>query len=125
MGIIQLTRADDSPVVVMVGEIVSFAPVPTDGPMAGPLKKGTRIVFRNQTHQDVKEELETVASMVSAALSGGIAAAALQGGGIFGAALGGTLANVGGNPNWPGRPTGGDMTMQSVGGHPGYTGPKK
>jgi hypothetical protein len=36
-------------------EIVHLVPVPTSGPLMGPLTEGTRIVFRNQTHQDVKE----------------------------------------------------------------------
>jgi hypothetical protein len=49
------TRPDDTPVGVYSSKVVSFAPVPTSGPTMGPLREGTRIVFENRTHQDVKE----------------------------------------------------------------------
>src|SRR5258705_5115110 len=55
MAFVQFTRPDDSPVVVNSVEVNSFAPVPPDGPLAGPLKKGTRINFRNGHHQAVKQ----------------------------------------------------------------------
>jgi hypothetical protein len=40
--------------------------VPPDGPLAGPLKKGTRINFRNGHHQDVKELVPEVTKRLNA-----------------------------------------------------------
>jgi hypothetical protein len=65
MRTISFTRPDDTPVAINPDEVVSFAPVPTEGPLIGPLKVGTRIVFRNKTHQDVKELYEEVARRLS------------------------------------------------------------
>jgi hypothetical protein len=119
MGIVQFKRPDNSPIIVVVGEIVSFAAVPTEGPMTGPLTTGTRIVFRNQTHQDVKEDSDTVGAMVSnalhtatASITGTAHAAAHSAsvGPFASAALnspyGGVMTNVGGHPDWPGRKKG-------------------
>ncbi len=55
MAFVMFTRPDDTPVGVDSSKVVSFAPVPTSGPTMGPLREGTRIVFENKTHQDVKE----------------------------------------------------------------------
>jgi hypothetical protein len=55
MPFVQFTRPDDTPVSVNIDEIVKVAPVPDAGPTMGPLSEGTRITFKNQTHQDVKE----------------------------------------------------------------------
>jgi hypothetical protein len=55
MAFVMFTRPDGSPVGIDSGKVASFAPVPTSGPTMGPLKEGTRIVFENKTHQDVKE----------------------------------------------------------------------
>jgi hypothetical protein len=66
MAFINFTRPDDSPVVVNSDEVVTCAPVPKDGPLAGPLKVGTRITFRNGTHQDVKELLDEVERRLNA-----------------------------------------------------------
>jgi len=63
MAFVQLTRADDSPVVVNIREIVTFAPVPQDAR----LEQGTRITFRNGGQQDVKELVAEVLRVVSAA----------------------------------------------------------
>ena len=66
MAFVQFTRADDSPVAVNSAEVITFAPVPADGPLAGPLTKGTRINFRNGTHQDVKELVAQVVKKLNA-----------------------------------------------------------
>jgi hypothetical protein len=55
MAFVMFTRPDDTQVGVDSRKVVTFAPVPTSGPTMGPLKEGTRIVFENKTHQDVKE----------------------------------------------------------------------
>ncbi|GGL07019.1 hypothetical protein [Caulobacter rhizosphaerae] len=60
MAFVSFTRPDDSPVSINTAEVLSFAPVPTDGPLRGPLEAGTRIAFRNGKHQDVKEPVEAV-----------------------------------------------------------------
>jgi hypothetical protein len=67
MGIATFTRPDGTSVGVNPAEVVSFAPVPKEGPLMGPLSEGTRIVFRNQTHQDVKELFDIVAQRLNAA----------------------------------------------------------
>jgi hypothetical protein len=51
MRFVEFTRADASPVLVSVKEIVTCAPVPADAR----IEQGTRITFRNGGHQDVKE----------------------------------------------------------------------
>ena len=66
MSLVELTRPDDSPVAINPDEIVHLAPVPTEGPTMGPLKKGTRIQFRNFTHQDVKELQDVVVAKINA-----------------------------------------------------------
>jgi hypothetical protein len=55
VAFVQLTRPDGSAVAIKTDEVLKFAPVPTAGPLMGPLSTGTRITFRNGTHQDVKE----------------------------------------------------------------------
>ena len=62
MAFVQFTRPDGSPVVVNSGEVNCFAPVSPDGP----LKKGTRISFRNGQHQDVKELVPEVTKRLNA-----------------------------------------------------------
>jgi hypothetical protein len=74
MSFVMFTRPDDSPVAINPDEVVHLAPVPTDGPLMGPLTKGTRIVFRNQSHQDVKELLDVVVARINASRSGALAA---------------------------------------------------
>jgi hypothetical protein len=66
MSLAMFTRPDDSPVGVNSDEVVTFYPVPPDGPTAGPLKQGTRIVFKNGAHQDVKELIDVVARKLGA-----------------------------------------------------------
>lgn len=67
MRILRLTRPNDTPININSIEIIHFAPVPTRGPAMGPLAEGTRIVFRNKTHQDVKELIDEVAKLFEAA----------------------------------------------------------
>ncbi|MGH6835336.1 MAG: hypothetical protein ACREC9_07260 [Methylocella sp.] len=69
MSFARLTRPDGSPVAINPDEVVHLAPVPASGPLMGPLSTGTRIVFRNQTHQDVRELLDEVISLIDAARS--------------------------------------------------------
>ncbi|MGH6796009.1 MAG: hypothetical protein ACREDH_12645 [Methylocella sp.] len=74
MSFVRLTRPDGSPVAINPDEVVHLAPVPASGPLMGPLSTGTRIVFRNQSHQDVRELLDEVIARIDAARSGGAAA---------------------------------------------------
>jgi len=67
MAFVTFTRPDDSPVSINTVEVLSFAPVPTDGPLMGPLKVGTRIAFKNGKHQDVKELVKAVEKKLNAA----------------------------------------------------------
>jgi hypothetical protein len=67
MAFVSFTRPDDSPVSINTVEVLSFAPVPTEGPLMGPLKAGTRIAFKNGKHQDVKELVEAVERKLNAA----------------------------------------------------------
>ena len=67
MSLVQLTRPDGSPVAINPDEVVHLAPVPTSGPLMGPLSVGTRIEFRNMTHQDVKELMNDVIAKIDAA----------------------------------------------------------
>ena len=67
MSFARLTRPDGSPVAINPDEIVRAAPVPPSGALMGPLSTGTRIVFRNQSHQDVRELLDVVISLIDAA----------------------------------------------------------
>ena len=67
MSLVTLTRPDNTAVAINPDEVVHLAPVPTNGPLVGPLSEGTRIVFRNQTHQDVKELLAVVIAKINAA----------------------------------------------------------
>jgi hypothetical protein len=69
MAFVRLTRPDSSPIAINPDEVVHLAPVPASGPLMGPLDKGTRIVFRNQSHQDVRELLDDVISRIDAAHS--------------------------------------------------------
>lgn len=63
MSLVLLTRPDGSPVAINPDEIVHLAPVPA----TGPLSTGTRIVFRNQSHQDVKELIDVVVAKINEA----------------------------------------------------------
>jgi hypothetical protein len=67
MAFVTFTRPDDSPVSINSNEILSLAPVPTEGPAMGPLKVGARIAFKNGRHQDVKELVEAVERKLNAA----------------------------------------------------------
>jgi hypothetical protein len=67
MAFVRFTRPDGSPVTVNSAEIKSFAPVPTEGPLMGPLTEGTRLVFNNNTHQDVKELQAEVEALLAGA----------------------------------------------------------
>jgi hypothetical protein len=69
MSFVRLTRPDGSPVAINPDEVVHAAPVPASGALMGPLTTGTRIVFRNQSHQDVGELLDEVISRIDAARS--------------------------------------------------------
>ncbi|WP_417417432.1 hypothetical protein [Hoeflea sp.] len=72
MSFVHLTRADKSPVVITIAKILSFAPVPTEGPLLGPLMEGTRIVFINKNgHQDVMETVEIVSKKLRDSNNGG------------------------------------------------------
>ncbi|HVQ08056.1 MAG TPA: hypothetical protein VMS43_06435 [Allosphingosinicella sp.] len=52
---------------VSSAEVLRFAPVPTSGPLMGPLAVGTRITFRNNQHQDVTELQQDVADRLNRA----------------------------------------------------------
>ena len=60
MPFVKLTRPNGTPVYVQSSAVIKFAPVPEDGPTAGPLKTGTRLELANKEHQDVKELHEEV-----------------------------------------------------------------
>ncbi|MGI8569169.1 MAG: hypothetical protein ACR2KT_08945 [Methylocella sp.] len=66
MSFVRLTRPDGSPVAINPDEVVHLAPVPASGPLMGPLSTGARIVFRNQSHQDVRELLDEVIALIDA-----------------------------------------------------------
>jgi hypothetical protein len=76
MSFVRLTRPDGSPIAINPDEVVHAAPVPASGPLMGPLSTGTRIVFRNQSHQDVRELLDEVIARIDAARSARAAAVA-------------------------------------------------
>ena len=67
MSFVQFTRPDGSPVSISSDDVLRFAPVPTSGPLMGPLAEGTRIVFKNGAHQDVKELQQVVQDRLNAA----------------------------------------------------------
>lgn len=67
MAFVTFTRPDDASLSISTAEVLSLAPVPTDGPLMGPLEIGTRIVFKNGKHQDVKELVEAVENRLNAA----------------------------------------------------------
>jgi hypothetical protein len=67
MAFVSFTRPDGSPVSISSGDVLRFSPVPTSGPLMGPLAEGTRIVFKNGTHQDVKELQQVVADRLNGA----------------------------------------------------------
>jgi hypothetical protein len=69
MSFVAFTRPDNSPVVVDSRKVMHFAPVPSDGP----LKEGTRIVFDNSTHQDVKEKVDEVTKRLTQAPGAAVA----------------------------------------------------
>ncbi len=80
MGFVIFTRPDDSTVGIDPAKVVSFAPVPPlSSSIAGPLGEGTRIVFANKTHQDVKELVDEVARRFKAAASAAIKAMMVKG----------------------------------------------
>jgi hypothetical protein len=60
MIFVKLTRPDRSEIIINPTEVVHAATVPTSGPLTGSSTTGTRIEFRNQTHQDVLEPLDEV-----------------------------------------------------------------
>ena len=61
MALVTFTRPDDSSVAINSDEVLRVAPVPPKSDaLGGPLNKGTRIVFKNNKHQDVKELLDEV-----------------------------------------------------------------
>ena len=70
MPFVQFMRPDGSPVAVNSDEIVEMAPTPASGPLTGPLESGTRLVFRNQTHQNVNELLDVVVARIECARTG-------------------------------------------------------
>ncbi len=74
MSFVRLTRPDGSSIAIHPDEVVHAAPVPASGSLMGPLTTGTRIVFGNQSHQDVRELLDDVISRIDAARSAGAAA---------------------------------------------------
>jgi hypothetical protein len=76
MSFVRLTRPDGSPIAINPDEVVHAAPVPASGPLMGPLTTGTRIVFRNQSHQDARELLDEVIARIDAARSARAAAVA-------------------------------------------------
>ena len=55
MAFVQFTRPDGSPVTINSDDVRKCAPVPTSGPLMGPLAEGTRITFKSGGHQDVRE----------------------------------------------------------------------
>lgn len=67
MAFVTFTRPDGSPGSINTGEVLSLAPVPTEGPLMGPLTTGTRVTFKNGKHQDVKELLDVVERKLNAA----------------------------------------------------------
>ena len=67
MAFVSFTRPDGSPVSINSDDVLRFAPVPTSGPLMGPLTEGTRITFENGAHQDVKELQQVVADRLNAA----------------------------------------------------------
>lgn len=67
MSYAQFMRPDGQPVYLKTGVIEDSAPVPTEGPLMGPLPQGTRITFRNQSHQDVKELADEIQQRIAAA----------------------------------------------------------
>ena len=67
MSLVMFTRPDGSPVAINSTEVLTFYPVPpSDGPLGGPLKEGTRIEFKTGRHQDVKELVDVVAKKLGA-----------------------------------------------------------
>jgi hypothetical protein len=70
MSFVRLTRPDGSPVAINSDEVVHAAPVPASGALMGPLATGTRIVFKNQSHQDVRELLDEVIALIDAVGAG-------------------------------------------------------
>ena len=69
MAFVRLTRPGGSAIAINPGDVVHAAPVPASGGVMGPLATGTRIVFNNQSHQDVRELLDKVISLIDAARS--------------------------------------------------------
>jgi len=67
MAFVTFTRPDHTSVAIRVEEIVHFAPVPSAGPLVGPLTEGTRIVFKNQSIQDVVELFSDVLAQIDGA----------------------------------------------------------
>jgi hypothetical protein len=68
MALVTFTRPDDTKVSIESEEVLRVAPVPPkDSALGGPLDRGTRIVFKNNAHQDVKELPEEVTQKLNAA----------------------------------------------------------
>ena len=66
MAFVKFTRPDNSSVIVNADQITQCDPVPSSGPLMGPLSQGTRITFANKTHQDVVELIDEVQRRLSA-----------------------------------------------------------
>ena len=67
MLLVTFTRPDKSPVAINSNEVLHLAPVPSDpnSALAGPSTTGTRIVFKNNTHQDVIELVADVSARLN------------------------------------------------------------
>jgi hypothetical protein len=74
MSFVRLTRPDGSPVAINPDEVVCAAPVPASSPLMGSLSTGTPIVFRSQSHQDIRELLDEVIIRINEAQSAPAAA---------------------------------------------------
>ncbi|WP_034859728.1 hypothetical protein [Sinorhizobium sojae] len=67
MAFVTLTRPDNSSIAIRIEEILHFAPVPSSGSLSGALSKGTRIVFKNNSIQDVVELIDDVLAKINEA----------------------------------------------------------
>jgi hypothetical protein len=66
MAMKQFTRPDGSKIMINVGDIQSYAPVPSDpnSPLAGASSTGTRLAFGGG-HQDVLETVDEVTAIIN------------------------------------------------------------
>ncbi|MGQ0445655.1 MAG: hypothetical protein ACT4O2_11170 [Beijerinckiaceae bacterium] len=74
MSFLRSACPDGSPIAINPDKIVHAAPVPAGGALMELLSTGTRIVFKNQSHQDVRVLLDEVIARIDAARSGQTAA---------------------------------------------------